>query len=138
MGRTFEDILRGEPDRASVWSAEIEDLASSSGTQIVAFFGKAEFFDLTGGLEPPSGAEIAAFFGTAEYFNLTVERILGLLLTFSLLHISVIQSDRSQKGSGWNLARDEFDSRDDLIWRWILPGLSCEPHGVFIFNFALG
>ncbi|MFT5108541.1 MAG: hypothetical protein ACI8XO_003861 [Verrucomicrobiales bacterium] len=48
MDPISEDFPYGEPDRATVMSAEIGDMGTSSGAVIAAFLGSAEFFDLTG------------------------------------------------------------------------------------------
>ena len=65
MGRISEDLPHGESDRLRGWSAEIEDLASSSGAEIAAFFGTAEYFHLT--RKEPAGRHLRA--SRAAYTN---------------------------------------------------------------------
>ena len=48
MGRMSEDFPHGESDRLRDWPAEIGGLRPSSGAEIAAFPGSAEYFDLTG------------------------------------------------------------------------------------------
>jgi hypothetical protein len=60
MDPISEDFPYGEPDRATVISAEIGDPGTSSGAEIAVFSGSAEYFDLTGGANDRTFATLRA------------------------------------------------------------------------------